>query len=65
MNYCRNCHAVTYGKDGWRYINKYNRYKLCRVRNHGVEKIPDEWATESWLEEQKMLHEMWKREHTA
>ena len=59
INVCTNCHAVSFGRNGWRYINKYNHGRLCVICNHGIKRyeydIPD-----AWLEEQKQLHERWK-----
>ena len=59
INLCPNCHAVSYGENGWRYINKYNRAKLCIVCNHGITEYKD--LPESFIEEQKKLHEEWMR----
>ena len=57
VNVCPNCHAVSYGKNGWRYINKYNRSKLCLVCNKGIKSYKDGSVEEWWIGEQERLHE--------
>ena len=42
MNVCPNCHLVTFGEHGWRFINKYNRSRLCICCNHAVDRYPVE-----------------------
>lgn len=59
VNVCPNCHAVSYGKNGWRIINKYNGAKFCAVCNHGIKCYKD--VDDVWIEEQKRLHEEWRK----
>ena len=61
VNVCPNCHAVSFGKDGWRYINKYNRAKLCVVCNHGIVGYKEGFLSEEEIEAQKRKHEEWRR----
>ena len=64
VNVCTRCHAVTYGKSGWRVINKYNGGKLCLVCNGGMRTFKGA-VDEAWLEEQKKLHDEWLKERGA
>jgi hypothetical protein len=69
LNLCPHCHLVTFGKYGWRYVNKYNRARLCVCCNHVIERYPVGKAPEWWLNTQRRLHAQWeaqrKREPVA
>ena len=63
INICPNCHAVSFGKKGWRYVNHYNRVKLCINCNTRVQCYPAAWAPAWWLQMQQSLHTRWESEH--
>ena len=65
VNVCPNCHAVSYGKNGWRYINKYNRAKLCVVCNHGIVTYKDGIISDRKIIELEKEHEIWMEGHSA
>ena len=65
LNYCPNCHLVSFGKNGWRYINKYNTVRMCKYCNHPIERFPLTRAPAWWLRLQEDAHSRWKETHTA
>ncbi len=64
MNVCPNCHLVTFGEHGWRFINKYNRSRLCICCNHAVDRYPVEHPPEWWIGSQRRMHAEWKAHRT-
>lgn len=60
MNVCPNCHLVTFGEHGWRFINKYNRSRLCICCNHAVDRYPVKHAPEWWIGSQRRMHTQWE-----
>lgn len=61
VNVCPNCHAVSFGNDGWRYINKYNRTRLCLICNKEICSYKEGWLNDWWIENEKRLHEEWRK----
>ena len=49
MYVCPNCHLVSFGENGWRFINKHNRARLCVCCNHAVDRYKVENAPEWWI----------------
>ena len=62
LNLCPKCHMVSFGKDGWRYINKYKHIRLCSHCSHPIERYPVNQAPEWWLRKQCRLHSEWESE---
>ena len=65
MYVCPNCHLVSFGENGWRFINKHNRARLCVCCNHAVDQYKVENAPEWWIGSQRKMHAEWKAQRTG
>ena len=65
LNLCPKCHMVSFGKKGWRYINKFNHIRLCSYCGHQISRYSINKAPDWWLRKQSQLHSEWESEQKA
>lgn len=59
LNNCPNCHAITYGDEGWSRAGKYDDSRVCNVCGTVMKRYSAGWLTDYWIQNEEAQHRQW------